>query len=128
MPYLTTFVMSEPSVTDDSTPGLLAICATCTKLQTFEVRGSYNALFSDQLLAAVGTLPQLQLLILKQGTYGVHTRNRRCTSEGMVSLVAAGAECKLYKLFLQNIGETESREQLKVACRACPALRSVNVV
>jgi hypothetical protein len=116
------------TVTDDCTPGLLAITTVCTKLQCFEVHGNYKPLFSDQLLAAIGALPQLQLLILKQGKPRNGQNSMDCSSEGMVSLVAAGANSKLRKLFLHNLGTAQSREQLKIACRACPELCSVNII
>jgi hypothetical protein len=85
----------------------------------------------NRMLTAIGAMPQLEVLLLAQGNYSfVSTFSPRAgtaTDEGLLQLVARGAQSQLRSLTLKNLGSVNGQELLRAACGACPLLTSVSI-
>jgi hypothetical protein len=85
----------------------------------------------NRMLTAIAALPQLEVLLLSQGNYAGFSTfmygNGKATDEGLLKLVARGADCKLRSLTLKNLGSANGQELLRAAAGTCPLLTDVSI-
>jgi hypothetical protein len=86
---------------------------------------------SNRMLTAIAALPQLEVLLLSQGNYAGFSTfmygHGKATDEGLLKLVAHGAQSQLRSLTLKNLGSANGQELLRAAAGACPLLTTVSI-
>ena len=95
------------------------MCVACKRLRRFEMHGSKKPIFTTPLIAAIASLPRLNVLVLKQakciGAYATHAI-RSCSIAALTQRVVS----KLRSLELLNVGSVEEQKQLRVLCAKYP--------